>query len=151
MRHLLKATVIVGVIAAMLPAIAQDEGPPVPVEKAAYHWPVFSNEYIMLLRVVMTPGKGSNYHVHSLDQISVLVGAGANAGQVYGKERVAPKAGKRGNVSFTPYSKKGPFTHRSTNMGTGPVRQYRGCAPEAWPGGLQAAGARGFGLHADFR
>jgi quercetin dioxygenase-like cupin family protein len=119
MRHLLKATVIVGVIAAMLPATAQDEGPPVPVEKAAYHWPVFNNEYIMLLRVVMTPGKGSNYHVHSLDQISVLVGAGANAGQVYGKERVAPKAGKRGAVSFTPYSKKGPFTHRSTNMGTG--------------------------------
>jgi quercetin dioxygenase-like cupin family protein len=120
MRHWLKALIIVGLLAVMLPATAQDEGAPVPVEKAAYHWPVFRNDYIMLLRVVMTPGKGSNYHVHSLDQISVLVGAGANAGQVFGKERVAPKGGKRGNVSFTPYSKKGPFTHRSTNMGTTP-------------------------------
>ena len=31
------------------------------------------------------PGKGSNYHIHSTDQISILVEAGANAGQVYGK------------------------------------------------------------------
>jgi mannose-6-phosphate isomerase-like protein (cupin superfamily) len=120
MRHLLKPLFVVGLLAAMLPATAQDEGPPVPVEKAAYHWPVFRNDYVMLLRVYMAPGKGSNYHIHSLDQISVLVGAGANSGQVYGKERVAPKGGKRGNVSFTPYSKKGPFTHRSTNMAKTP-------------------------------
>ena len=80
----------------MLPATAQDEGPPVPVEKAAYHWPVFRNDYVMLLRVYMAPGKGSNYHVHSLDQISILIEAGANAGQVFGKERMTPKAGDRG-------------------------------------------------------
>jgi quercetin dioxygenase-like cupin family protein len=119
MRHLLKASFVVGLLAAMLPAVAQDEGPPVPVEKANYHWPVFRNDYVMLLRVYMAPGKGSNYHTHSLDQISILIEPGANAGQVYGKERQEPKAGKRGSVSFTGYSKK-HFTHRSTNTADTP-------------------------------
>jgi hypothetical protein len=73
----------------------------------------------MLLRVYMPPGKGSNYHTHSLDQISILIEAGANAGQVFGKERVAAKAGTRGSVGFTAYSKK-PFTHRSTNTAETP-------------------------------
>src|SRR5262245_34958358 len=58
---------------------------PVPVEKAAYHWPIFSNDYIMMLRVYMRPGKGSNFHIHSNDQISILVEAGANEGQIFGK------------------------------------------------------------------
>jgi hypothetical protein len=120
MRHALRALLVVGLLAAMLPATAQVEGPPVPVEKASYHWPIFRNDYVMLLRVYMAPGKGSNFHIHSLDQISVLVEAGANAGQVFGKERVAPKAGKQGAVSFTAYSKKGPFTHRSTNTAKTP-------------------------------
>lgn len=119
MRTLLKALLIACLLPSAHPATAQDEGPPVPVEKASYHWPIFRNEYVMLLRVYMPPGKGSNYHTHSLDQISVLIEAGANAGQVFGKERTMPKAGTRGNVGFTAYSKR-PFTHRSTNTATTP-------------------------------
>jgi hypothetical protein len=120
MRTLLKALLIIGMFAPAHVASAQDEGKPVPVQKAAYHWPIFSNEYVMLLRVYMAPGKGSNYHIHSLDQISVLIGAGANAGQVFGKERGKPKAGTRGNVGFTAYSKRPPFIHRSTNTAATP-------------------------------
>jgi hypothetical protein len=119
MRTLLKALLVAGLLAPVLSATAQDEGPPVPVEKASYHWPIFSNEYVMLLRDYMPPGKGSSYHTHSLDQISILIEAGANAGQVFGKERVAAKAGTRGSVGFTAYSKK-PFTHRSTNTAETP-------------------------------
>lgn len=119
MRTLLKALLIACLLPSAHPATAQDEGPPVPGEKASYHWPIFRNEYVMLLRVYMPPGKGSNYHTHSLDQISVLIEAGANAGQVFGKERTMPKAGTRGNVGFTAYSKR-PFTHRSTNTATTP-------------------------------
>ena len=121
MRAPLKAFLIIGVLASAPLATAQDEGPPVAVEKAAYHWPIFSNEYIMMLRVYMRPGKGSNFHTHSLDQISILVEAGANEGQVFGKkEKSAPKAGTRGNVGFTAYSKRQPFTHRSTNTASTP-------------------------------
>ena len=119
MRYLLKTLLVVCLLAPIHPMLAQDEGPPVPVQKAAYHWPIFSNDYIMMLRVYMRPGKGSNFHTHSLDQISVIIEAGANAGQVFGKERTAPKAQTRGSVGFTPFSKKS-FTHRSTNTADTP-------------------------------
>src|SRR5262245_41366777 len=105
MRYLLKALLVACLIAPIHPMLAQDEGKPVPVEKAAYHWPIFSNDYIMLLRVYMRPGKGSNFHTHSNDQISILVEAGANEGQIYGKtEKIAAKAGTRGSVGFTAFS-----------------------------------------------
>ncbi len=51
MQRLLSGSLIVCALAMALPAAAQVEHPPVPVEKAAYHWPEFSNEYVMLLRV----------------------------------------------------------------------------------------------------
>ena len=120
MRYLLKALLVACLLAPMHPMLAQEEGPPVPVQKAAYHWPIFSNDYIMMLRVYMRPGKGSNFHTHSLDQISVIVEAAANEGQVYGKtEKIAAKAQTRGSVGYTPFSKKS-FTHRSTNAADGP-------------------------------
>jgi hypothetical protein len=120
MRYLLKALLAVCLLAPIHPMLAQDEKP-VPVEKAAYHWPIFNNDYIMMLRVYMRPGKGSNFHIHSLDQISILVDAGANEGQIFGKAEKTPgKAGTRGNVGFTAYSKRQPFIHRSTNTAAGP-------------------------------
>ena len=120
MRYLLKALLVVCLLAPIHPMLAQDQGKPVPVEKAAYHWPIFSNDYIMMLRVYMRPGKGSNFHIHSNDQISILVEAGANEGQIFGKaEKIPAKAGTRGSVGFTAFSKK-TFIHRSTNTADGP-------------------------------
>jgi hypothetical protein len=136
MKRWLTALAGVAVVLPAMLATAQDEGPPVPVEKAAYHWPIFSNEYVMLLRVYMAPGKGSNYHIHSLDQISVLIEAGANSGQVPGKERTPPKAGKRGSVNFKAYSKKA-FTHRSTNLAKTPFHNLVIALLKPQPGGFQ--------------
>jgi len=51
MQRLLSGSLIVCALALALSAAAQVEHPPVPVEKAAYHWPVFSNEHVMVLRV----------------------------------------------------------------------------------------------------
>ena len=51
MRHLLTASLIVSAIACAQPAAAQSEGPPVPVQQAAYHWPVFSNDRVIVLSV----------------------------------------------------------------------------------------------------
>src|SRR3954466_16235694 len=100
-------------------ASAQQEPVAVPVEKAAYHWPVFRNDLVTVLRVIFPPGRGSNYHIHSTDQISVLVEAGANSGQDYGKPQTPPRPGTKGSVGFTAYSKE-TYIHRSTNMGTTP-------------------------------
>ena len=148
MRHVLKASLVIGVLAAMLPATAQVEGPPVPVDKAAYHWPIFRNEYVMLLRVYMAPGKGSNYHIHSLDQISVLIEGTGNAGQVFGKEVSQPKdvvKDRGGSVGFTAYSKKGPFTHRSTNVGKIPFNNLVVGLLKPQPGNFQPEAREGAG------
>src|SRR5215470_16453259 len=143
MQRLLSGALIVCALALALPAAAQVEHPPVPVEKAAYHWPVFSNEYVMVLRVYFPPGRGSNYHIHSLDQISVQVEAGANAGQVWGEEPSPARPGTKGQVSFTAYSKK-KFIHKSTNTAATPYQNIviallkpkpAGLAPTARPDG----------------
>src|SRR5262245_57927967 len=118
MRYLLAALLVACMPAQPLPAAAQ-EPVAVPVEKASYHWPVFKNEYITLLRVIFPPGRGSNYHTHSTDQIGVLIEAGNNAGQILGEAPTPPRPGTRGNVGYTAYSKK-PMTHKSTNMGDTP-------------------------------
>lgn len=51
MHHLFSASLLGGALTLALPALAQDEGPAVPVDKAAYHVPVFRNDYVALLRV----------------------------------------------------------------------------------------------------
>ena len=118
MRHLLTASFMAGALAWRLALPAAQDEKVVPVEKAIYHWPVFSNEHVMVLRVVFPPGRGSNYHLHSLDQISVLVEAAPMKGRTWARRRPWG-TGTRGNVSFTDYSKK-PFTHRSTNKAQTP-------------------------------
>src|SRR4029077_18994043 len=138
MQRLLSGSLIVCALAMALPAAAQVEHPPVPVEKAAYHWPVFSNEYVMVLRVYFPPGRGSNYHIHSLDQISVQVEAGANAGQVLGEAPTPGRPGTKGPVSFPAYSKK-TFIHKSTNTAATPYQNIVIALLKPKPAGLALA------------
>ena len=138
MQRLLSGSLIVCALALGLPAAAQVEHPPVPVEKAAYHWPVFSNEHVMVLRVYFPPGRGSNYHIHSLDQISVQVEAGANAGQVWGEAPTPARPGTKGQVSFTAYSKK-TFIHKSTNTAATPYQNIVIALLKPKPAGLALA------------
>jgi hypothetical protein len=121
MKYLLKASLIVCAIALAQPATAQDEGPPVPVEKAAYHWPVFRNDYMMVLRVNFGPGKGAGYHIHALDQISIIVEDSENAGQLLGEAPTPGRRNTRGSVGFTAFSKK-PMTHKTMNVGNTPFQ-----------------------------
>jgi quercetin dioxygenase-like cupin family protein len=111
-----------------LPAVAEEQVP-VPVEKASYHWPVFRNDQVMVLRVHFLPGQTTNFHIHSLDQISVVITGGGNTNEIYGQPPGQPKAKGEGEgkakgkgrvaATFTAYSKKA-LIHRSTNNGTTP-------------------------------
>ena len=80
MRHLLAASLIVA-FAIVQPATAQDEAPAVPVSKAAYHVPVFRNDYVALLRVNIPAKRSAGYHIHAMDQISVLIEEADQSGQ----------------------------------------------------------------------
>jgi hypothetical protein len=114
MRHLFAASLLACAFA--LPAAAQDEGPPVPVDKAAYHVPVFRNEYLTLLRVNIPSKRSAGYHIHSKDQISVLIEEADQYGQLLGEQATPPRRTPRGSVTFTGYSKKS-MTHRVNNVG----------------------------------
>jgi hypothetical protein len=138
MQRLLTGSAIVYILALALSAAAEVEHPPVPVEQAAYHWPVFSNEHVMVLRVYFPPGRGSNYHIHSLDQMSVQVEAGANAGQVFGEPPTPARPGVKGQVSFTAYSKKA-FIHKSTNTAATPYQNIVIALLKPKPAGLTPA------------
>ena len=116
MRQLLGASLFLGAAALASPVMAQDEGPPVPVDKAAYHVPVFRNDTIAVLRVNIPGHRSAGYHIHSQDQISVLVEEADQSAQVLGEAAAPPRRNKRGSVTFTAYSKK-TLTHRVNNVG----------------------------------
>lgn len=116
MRHQLKILLVLGAFTSAQPAAAQDEGAPVPVEKAAYHVPVFSNQFLSVLRVNIPSQRSAGYHVHSRDQISILIEEADQTAQVLGEQPTPPRRNPRGNVSYTAYSKK-PLTHRVSNVG----------------------------------
>jgi hypothetical protein len=119
MRQLVSSSFTVCALMLAQPAIGQEEGPPVPVEKAAFHVPVFRNDQVALLNVYIPPGRAAGYHIHSSDQISVLVQEADNAGQVLGEDPTPPRRNRRGSVTYTAYSNK-PLTHRVTNTGPTP-------------------------------
>jgi hypothetical protein len=51
MRQLLAAAFMALTCTLVPPAMAQEQGPAVPIEKAPYHLPVFTNEYVAVLKL----------------------------------------------------------------------------------------------------
>ena len=136
-------------VAAQL-ATAQDEGPPVPVEKAAYHWPIFSNEYVMLLRVLHGSRQG-------LELPHPLARSDHRAGPSRRQCRPGVRQGARGAEGGHPRQCR---LHRLFQEAVHPpldqhrrytVQQHRHCAAQAGPRHLHAAGARCSGLPATVR
>ena len=117
----MKPTVAVSfaVAAALAPVLlAQDVEKPVPIVKAPYHRPVFTNEYVTLLDIYIPPGRNTGYHIHSQDSVSVSISPARQTNQVYGSDRIDPPGagGAAGRATFTPYYKDGTRTHKATNI-----------------------------------
>src|SRR5262245_46060750 len=119
MKSLVTALLLLPVISAAS-AVAK-EAPPVPVDKASYHVPAFRNDLIAVTHVYIPPGRQAGYHIHSLDQLSVVVEDADQAGQELGGQPYPARRTPRGSVGFTAFSKK-PLTHRVHNQGTTPFR-----------------------------
>jgi hypothetical protein len=89
-----------------LPAAAQTAAPTVvPVEQAPYHVPLFRNEHVTVLNVVIPPNRTSGYHRHSLDTIGVLIADTDRTAQVLGAELTAAPRRTRGTITFSQYSR----------------------------------------------
>jgi quercetin dioxygenase-like cupin family protein len=122
MIRLVSAWFIVLACALPRPADAQTTETPVPIVKAPYHRPVFTNQYLTLLDIYIPPGRNSGYHTHSQDSVSVNIVVGQQTNQDFGSETITPPAGggERGRATFFPYVKEGPRTHKATNIGPTP-------------------------------
>ena len=129
MRHVVSASLLVLAGALAQPAAAQVQDKPlqdkpVPMDKAPFHIPVFSNEYLILLNVNIPPGRNTGYHIHYADSVSVNLTPASQTNQDYGSEAVsAPGSGgdgEPGRATFTDVTKNGPRTHKATNVGPTP-------------------------------
>ena len=124
MRQAVFASIVVLCVALALPASAQLEDKPVPMEKAPFHIPVFQNDYIILLNVNIPLGRNTGYHTHYADSVSINLMPGSQTNQNYGSKEVsAPGTGGEGapgRATFTNVTKDGPRTHKASNVGPTP-------------------------------
>ena len=139
MRQAVFASIVVLCVALALPASAQLEDKPVPMEKAPFHIPVFQNDYIILLNVNIPPGRNTGYHTHYADSVSINLMPGSQTNQNYGSKEVsAPGTGGEGapgRATFTNVTKDGPRTHKASNVGPTPFHNISFILKKAGPAG----------------
>lgn len=121
MRLLLATSVFTLACALAGPAAAQNKEAGVPIVKAPYHLPVFTNEYVTVLKIFIPPGRNTGYHIHSQDSVSVNIVPADMTNQNLGSSEVTRgERAQRGRAAYTAYSKEGPRTHKATNIGQTP-------------------------------
>lgn len=124
MRLFISASMLVLAGLAAQPASAQHEDTPVPMEKASFHVPIFSNDHIIMLNINIPPSFDSGYHTHNADSVSVNLSTATRTGQVWGSSEVTPAGtlgdGRPGRLNFVDVTSTGPRTHKATNIGPTP-------------------------------
>lgn len=121
MKRLIAASVAGLMCTLVQAAMAQIEEKPVPILKAPYHRPVFTNQYVTMLDAYIPPGRNTGYHIHAQDSVSVNITIGDQTSQDFGSTEIRPpNRGKKGQATFNPYAKEGARTHKATNIGQTP-------------------------------
>ena len=147
MRHVISASLFVLTCALAQPASAQVEDKPVPMDKAPFHIPVFSNDYLIVLNVNIPPGRNTGYHIHYADSVSVNLTPASQTNQNYGSSEVsAPGTGGEGapgRATFTNVTKDGPRTHKATNVGPTPFHNISFILKDRGAGPNHGVGPRG--------
>jgi hypothetical protein len=156
MGKAISASLIVLSVALSGPAFAQHEGEPVPMEKASFHVPIFSNDHIIMLNINIPPSFDSGYHTHYADSVSVNLSTAARTGQIYGSSEVTPAGspgdGRPGSVNFTDVTNTGMRTHKASNIGPTPFHNISFILKHQGPEGFSVSdrsGAEDFELILD--
>jgi hypothetical protein len=101
--------------------MAQNDAVGEPIVKAPYHLPVFTNEFVTVLKIFIPPGRNTGYHTHVEDSVSVnMVPADMTNQNLGATEVTRNERAQRGRAAYTAYSKEGPRTHKATNIGETP-------------------------------
>ena len=103
------------------PVVAQSGEVGVPILKAPYHLPVFTNEHVTVFKVFIPPGRSTGYHTHTEDGVSVSIVPADITNQNLGSAGVTRlEPTPRGRAAYTTHSKDAPLTHKVTNIGQTP-------------------------------
>ncbi len=117
MSRLIRIAVL-GVFAFAVIVHGQEVG--VPILKAPYHLPVFTNEHVTVLKIFIPPGRNTGYHTHTEDSVSINMVPADMTNQNIGSPEVSRnERAQRGRANYTAYSKE-PRTHKATNIGQTP-------------------------------
>jgi beta-alanine degradation protein BauB len=90
---------------------------PVPVQDEPHHRPVFQNQYVLILDVVLAPGETTQFHTHSHDNIAVHLSDAPVQAQRLGEDWQPASQDVPGRVNYAEGA-KAPYTHRIKNVGT---------------------------------
>src|SRR6516162_2720934 len=139
MKHIISASLFALSCTLAQPALAQLEDKPVPMDKAPFHIPVFSNDYVILLNINIPPGRNTGYHTHYADSVSVNLMPASQTSQNYGSKEVSAPGtggeGEPGRATFTDITKNGPRTHKATNVGPTPFHNISFIFKKSGPAG----------------
>jgi hypothetical protein len=117
----LPAALLVAYAFALAPLPAAQDGAAEPILKAPYHLPVFTNEFVTVLKIFIPPGRNTGFHTHTEDSVSVNIVPADMTNQNIGSSEVTRnERALRGRATYTAYSKDGPRTHKATNIGQTP-------------------------------
>jgi hypothetical protein len=120
-RSLFAPLVFAFSFAFVAPVMGQNDGVGEPILKAPYHLPVFTNEFVTVLKIFIPPGRNTGYHIHTDDSVSVNMVPADMTNQNLGSSEVTRnERAQRGRATFTAYGKEGPRTHKATNIGQTP-------------------------------
>ena len=121
MRSLYAALVFALTCTLVAPLMAQNEVVGEPILTAPYHLPVFTNEFVTVLKIFIPPGRNTGFHTHTDDSVSVNMVPADMTNQNLGSSEVTRnERAQRGRATYTAYSKEGPRTHKATNIGQTP-------------------------------
>ena len=149
MKRILSASLCVMTCAFVQTALAQLEDKPVLMNKAPFHVPIFSNEYVTMLSINIPPGRDTGFHTHFADSTTVNFSPAIRTNQVYGETKIsAPSVGQPvpGRVSFNNVTENGQYTHKASNVGPTPFRGVSALLADRESGHMVSdrSGAAGF-------
>jgi hypothetical protein len=94
----------------------ETRAPTLPVERTPFHAPVFRNDAVAMLNVLLPPHRIAPYHEHSRDFAYVVVRESPTLVQNWGDAAPASIRWPRGAVGFGAFSKQS-LTHKAENVG----------------------------------
>lgn len=98
------------------PRAQAPEPAPADYLKEPYHHWLFESQYVRVYDVRIPPGVTTDFHLHALDSVFVIVSGGRSAAQAQGKDWGPPEEARAGSVEFSADA-KAPRTHRVRNLG----------------------------------